>query len=239
MQRFVTLLFFSVFTIFSQAYITFEHPREVLALVKEYLPENPIIVEAGAYNGDDSKSMANFWPQATIYSFEPIPELYSKLQHQVAGIRQIQTFQVAIGDFVGTANMFVSEYEHAPDVATQSSSLLEPKEHLLYSPVTFPRTIDVAVQTFDSWAQENNVDHIDFMWLDMQGYELNALKACPNMLATVTAILTEVEFVEAYKGQYMFEDVKTWLEGQGFTMIALNTSCYWFGDALFVRLAPH
>lgn len=217
-----------------QEYIFFEHPTEVLEIVKNYLPEDPVIVEAGAYDGNDSQAMALFWPEAQIHSFEPIPELYVTLKENVKKFSQIQTYCLAIGDYVGIGTMFVSE--NIPNIPSQSSSLLEPKDHLLYSPVQFPRKIDVVVKTFDKWAQENSVDHIDFMWLDMQGYELNALKASPQMLSTVKAILTEVEFVEAYKGQYLFDDVKTWLESQGFTMIALNTSCGWFGDALFVRL---
>jgi len=74
------------------------------------------------------------------------------------------------------------------------------------------------------------------MWLDMQGYELNALKACSAILKTVKVILTEVEFVEAYEGQYLFVEVKQWLEQQGFTMIARTAYPHWFADALFVRL---
>lgn len=233
MKSFFTLLIIATLQILCNEPIIFEHPIEVLALVKNYLPNNPIIIEAGAYNGDDSKSMALFWPDAQIHSFEPIPELYVTLKESVKNFSQIQTYCLAIGDYVGVGTMFVSE--NIPHIPSQSSSLLEPKDHLLYSPVQFPRTIDVVVKTFDAWAQENSVDHVDFMWLDMQGYELNALKACPQILSTVKAILTEVEFVEAYKGQYLFDDVKTWLESQGFTMIAINTSCGWFGDALFVR----
>jgi len=91
------------------------------------------------------------------------------------------------------------------------------------------------VTTFDAWAKDHAVDHIDFMWLDMQGYELHALKASPNILKTVKVILTEVEFVEAYEGQYLSYDIKDWLEKNGFVMIAQNISAGWYGDMLFVR----
>ena len=134
--------------------------------------------------------------------------------------------------------MYVSEEPNRPNIPSQSSSLLAPKDHLKYSSTQFKKEIEVQTITIDEWASQKGVDHIDLMWLDMQGYELNALKASPNILKTVKAILTEVEFVEAYKGQFQFKEVKEWLEGQGFTMVAENFGTYgnWFGDALFVRL---
>ena len=73
------------------------------------------------------------------------------------------------------------------------------------------------------------------MWLDLQGMEYEALKSSPKILATVKAILLEVEFVEAYKGQILFKDIKKWLESENFKMVALNHKPTWFGDALFVR----
>jgi hypothetical protein len=93
--------------------------------------------------------------------------------------------------------------------------------------------------TIDAWAKQGAVQNIDFMWLDMQGYELNALKASPKIFKTVKAVLIEVEFVEAYEGQYMYNDVKQWFEQQGFAMVAtdfdVKKPAWFWGNALFVR----
>lgn len=216
-------------------YQLFTHPHEVLALVTPYLPEDPIIVEAGAYDGSDSIIISEWWPQGMVHSFEPIPELYKKLSHKTQQSKSIITYQLALGDFVGIGSMYVSEEPWNLGIPSQSSSLLEPKDHLYYASTLFTQKIDVVVKTLDIWAEEKNIDHVDFLWLDMQGYELNTLMASPKIMKTVKAILTEVEFVEAYKDQYLFEDVILWLESQGFVMIAKNDSYGWFGDALFVR----
>jgi FkbM family methyltransferase len=217
------------------ALLKFQHPREALDIVKKYLPENPVIFEAGAYDGNDTTEIAKFWPQCTIHAFEPIPELYRKLVKNTHYCPRIHTYELAVSDSVGTARMYVSEEPNAPNVPSQSSSLLAPKEHLKYSGTLFKDTINVQTTTIDAWAEKNNIDHIDFMWLDMQGYELNALMASPNIMSTVKAVLTEIEFVEAYEGQYLFKDLRRWFESQGFELIAINNSYGWFGDALFVR----
>ena len=65
------------------------------------------------------------------------------------------------------------------------------------------------------------IDHIDFMWLDMQGFELNALKNSQIAFNT-TLIYCEVEFIEFYEGQYLYHDVKEWLEANGFEIIAVD-----------------
>jgi 2-O-methyltransferase len=213
----------------------FNYPKEALNIAKPYLPENPVIVEAGAYDGKDSVYMANYWPKSSIHSFEPIPYLYRKTVLNTKKRKNINTYQLAVGESVGTCDMFVSEEPNNLGVPSMSSSLLAPKDHLKYSATLFPGKIIVRTTTFDVWAQENNIDHIDLMWLDMQGYELNALKASPNILSTVKVILTELEFVEAYEDQALFQEIKTWLEEQGFTMIAINKKYGWFGDGLFVR----
>lgn len=132
--------------------------------------------------------------------------------------------------------MHVSELSAQPGKSFASSSLLPPKEHLKHAPhVKFPRTIKVNSSTFDTWANENNISHADFMWLDMQGYELNALKASPKILNTVKVLLTEISFSEVYEGQHQFAEVKEWLENKGFELIAIDTQHKWFGDAIFVK----
>lgn len=210
-------------------------PIEALSIAARYLPNNPVIIEAGAYEGVESVGMAKKWPEGLLYCFEPIPELYNKMIFATKDCKNIKTYPYAIGNTVGFAKMYVSEYPYQPGVPSQSSSLLEPKEHLKYSDVKFSNTISVPITTFDNWAKENKIDHVDLMWLDMQGFELNALKASPDILKTVKVILTEVEHVEAYANQALFSEIKTWLEEQGFVLAARNYYIDWMEDALFVR----
>lgn len=214
-------------------------PETVFACIKKYLPSNPIVLEAGSFDGNDTKKMAQLWPYGTIYAFEPVPENFANLEKNSSNYLNVQRFSVALSDKNGTAEFFNSAYANTPDVPSQSGSLLSPKEHLDYDHnVVFNKIISVPTITLDDWAQQNGVTRIDLLWLDMQGYELNVLKASPNILKTVKVIYTEVEFVEAYAGQYLYQDVRKFLEAQGFLLVARDfdePSQYWFGNAIFVR----
>lgn len=215
------------------------NPSTSLDIIKKYIPSDPFIFEAGACHGTETVGFKKFWPEATIFSFEPVPSLFAEVAQRTAGYDHIHLFPVAISDKVGLAEFHLSSFEWSPDQVSESSSLLAPQDHLAKAPfVQFGSIITVPTTTIDVWAAQNNVDHIDLMWLDMQGYELPALKSALKILKTVKVILTEVEFVEAYKGQALFSEVKAWLESQGFEMVAHDFDIKksdWFGDALFVR----
>lgn len=212
---------------------------DVINVVQNYLPKNPIILEAGAYDGKDTQNMKSFWPSATIYSFEPDPENFKKLSARTKNLSAVYISSLALSDTNGQATFYRSDDPKHKD-NKQSGSLLEPKDHLKYSPVTFDEKIIVPTITIDTWATKNNVQHIDLLWLDMQGAELLALKAGQSILKTVTAIYTEVEFVEAYKEQALYGEIKQWLEEQGFTMIAqdfpIEKNNRWYGNIAMIRL---
>lgn len=222
--------------------LPYEDLPAMMNLVKMYLPKNPVILEAGAFDGKETIKMKNIWPESTIHTFEPVPSLYEGLIKNIAPYKKVFSYPLALSDSNGKSKFYLSEINNAPGIVSQSSSLLQPKEHLKCADtVVFKNQIMVDTITLDNWAKLNNVDHIDFLWLDMQGYELNALKAAENILKTVKVIVTEVEFVEAYAGQPLYNDVKKWLEEKGFKLVAKNFSpaishwC-WCGDAIFVKI---
>jgi len=61
-----------------------------------------------------------------------------------------------------------------------------------------------------------DLPNVDFIKIDIQGGELAVFQNAIRVLSGVTAIQTEVEFVEMYKKQPMFADVDIFLREQGF-----------------------
>ena len=246
---FLAILLFSQQVCISKVYVhhTWLDPKICHQLVAAHLPKDPIILEAGAFDGTDTLILRNLWPTSTIHAFEPHPTIYSKLAKKLALIKQISTYELGLDKRNGTASFYESTVGGIP---YQSGSLIEPDEHLKYAPhVKFKNKIDIKVMTIDSWAKKYNLNHIDFMWLDLQGSELDVMKAAPNIMATVKAIMLEVEFVEAYKNQPLYLEIRHWLEEQGFELIATDFEDYdaarpngkaafknaWFGNILMMK----
>jgi hypothetical protein len=76
--------------------------------------------------------------------------------------------------------------------------------------------------------------------LDVQGFELEALRGATSLLERVDAVLTECSFVRFYEGQPLFEDILACLAPLGFRLsagaISSRHAGRWEqGDFLFER----
>ena len=212
--------------------------NELLSFIKKYLPHAPAIVEAGAFDGSDTKKIKEFWPQSTIHSFEPVPEIFALLEKNTTHIAGINRYSMALSNKTGSAIFHVSEKPSRPNQPFQAGSLHEPDQRLLFSDARYPQTISVPTITLDDWAAAYAIDAIDFLWLDAQGHELAILQGATNILKTVTVLYTEVNFIHAYKDQPLYDEIKSWIESQGFVLIAqdfIDQSTWFFGNALFVK----
>jgi uncharacterized protein YfaT (DUF1175 family) len=95
--------------------------------------------------------------------------------------------------------------------------------------------ITVPCVVLDDWCAKNHIHAFDFIWLDLEGFELQFLKSSPHILSTAKVIYTETNFYEFRQEMSQYKDLQSFLESQGFEMIA-----HWYneglqGDAIFVR----
>lgn len=197
--------------------------------LKKFLPNNPVIVEAGADSGSDSIEMAKLWPAANIYAFEPVPESFKKLQQNTANYSSIHCYNLALSNKTEKGNMYISN-------TYSSSSLLEPKEHLIQHPeIIFNKVCKVNTITLSDWLKQENINQIDFLWLDLQGAELVVLKESERVLEKVKVIYTEVSLMENYKNAPLYSELKNYLVSQGFIVKKEFLPWQDMGNVLFVK----
>jgi FkbM family methyltransferase len=214
--------------------ITSPPPSQYTPITTQYiaarLPANPVIVEAGAHDGGDTVELAAILG-STVHCFEPIPAVFAKLAERTSHLANVHRYPCALGDREGTIPMFVSSGRN-----DASSSVLKPKHILTTNPdVLFQSRIDVDVTTLDYWAAKHGITKVDFLWLDMQGYELSAMRAGCKLLETVSVIYTEVSFLEVYEGVPLYHDVWNWLTEKGFRVEKGDFLWPEQGNVLFVR----
>ena len=202
--------------------------------IAPYLSKSPVILEAGACDGADSVAFAQYWPDAVvIYAFEPVPELFARVEDHTQYLPQIRCYQIALSGRTGSATMYVSGDDGQGN--RDSSSLLTPAEHLVeYPNIKFDQSIVVPTMTIADWVRAEGIDRIEFMWLDMQGMELPALKAAGSILATTKAICMEVARKELYAGCALYDEIISWMRGQSFYP-AIDRVTQSSGNILFVR----
>ena len=202
-------------------------------LLKKILPKNSVILEAGTANGNDTVEFGQMFPEGKIIAFEPVPHLYRAAKDKTLHLKNVALYQYALGEEKCKLPLYISTINNN---VSDSSSLLEPKEHLIFHEnVKFKDVIEVDVVNLDEFCIENGISKIDFMWLDMQGYEFKMLKSSPKILSTVTAIYTEVSLKEMYAGSELYKEYRTWLESQGFNVELEELPWEDMGNVLFVR----
>ena len=203
-------------------------------IVSKYVPKNAVVFEVGAKDGEDTVTLASTWPEGKIISFEANPNQFAKYQAKALSYPNMFGYNLAVNTYNGTATFYLCWGSNGDDpVFEGASSLLEASEaqkiHYRGPEITVPCVI------FDDWCRDHNVENIDFMWLDIEGFELQFLKSSPKILKTVKVIQTETNFFGFRKGTTRFRSLERFLESQGFKLAA-----HWFneglqGDAIFVR----
>ncbi|MCL4360966.1 FkbM family methyltransferase [Candidatus Dependentiae bacterium] len=197
--------------------------------IKQFLPENPIILEAGAHKGRDTVEMAKLWPQGKIYAFEPVEKLYKKLHENTLNYSNIIISNYALSNKSGQ-EIFYDCLE-----CDAVGSLFEPYEIKIKRPGLNFKKIYVKTLTLDDWAKEFQIEKIDFAWLDMQGAELKVLKASNNILKSFKLIQIEVNLCERFKYAPAYDEIKSWFRDQGYKILLEDFHHNDWGDVLFIK----
>jgi FkbM family methyltransferase len=120
----------------------------------------------------------------------------------------------------------------------QSSSILEFGKHKEYHPhVDLVESRKMTTTRVDSLLEKNeiNPEEFDFVNLDIQGVELQALKGFGKYLDNIKYIYTEVNSGEVYKNNDSIEDLDLFLSEFGFKRVETEMTPFEWGDAFYIR----
>lgn len=177
--------------------------------------ESPTIIDGGANNGSMTDLFLQQYRSPVIHAFEPIPELVDLLNQKFAHRSNVTVHGTAIGAEAKTVSFNVVNN-------LVSSSMLNPSainKGYHGEKMDICRIVEVPQVRLENVMQD--IREIDLLKLDLQGYELEALKGCGRLLERIKIITTEIEFVALYDGQPLFGDIDIFLRSHGFRMLNL------------------
>lgn len=119
----------------------------------------------------------------------------------------------------------------------QSSSILEPALTQKFHKTTVVKTQKVIGRRLEDYFQENQISLSGYKLvnLDLQGYELPALKSFGNLLENFDFIMTEINLKELYKNGTLLKELDRFLLQRGFVRKETFVTGNFWGDALYVR----
>ena len=122
----------------------------------------------------------------------------------------------------------------------QSSSILDFGTHSKHHPhVKMIDTLSLKTTRLDTFIEKNNIPmkNINFINLDIQGKELDALKSMDKYLDNINYIYTEVNTEKVYKDCGLLQEIDIFLKERHFIRVACKMwgNCGW-GDAFYIKM---
>jgi FkbM family methyltransferase len=179
------------------------------------------IVDIGANRGQFALAVRTLIPSAKVYSFEPLSAPAAKFRKLFAFDNRVVLHQVAIGPKSGTTEMHVS-------AADDSSSLLPITElkGRIHPGTAEINTQPVRVERLSSIVNPEEIESPALLKIDVQGFELESLKGCVDLLDHFTYVYVECSFIELYRGQAFADEVIEFLRLHGFALIGIHNLSY-------------
>jgi FkbM family methyltransferase len=179
------------------------------------------LIDVGANVGQFSLAFREMHRAAQIHAFEPL-EFAARVYREVfIGDQRTNLFQVALGSTPGNTKINVSA---RPD----SSSILPISA---IQAVNFPGTEhshvqDITVVRLSDTLVNQILCGPVFMKIDVQGFELEALKGAEAVLPQIDSIYCECSFAELYSGQPAAAEVIAYLAERDFGLVGVYNNAY-------------
>ncbi|MBI3223903.1 MAG: FkbM family methyltransferase [Mycolicibacterium cosmeticum] len=172
------------------------------------------VVDVGANRGQFTLFALHAFPAARLISFEPLAAPAARFRRLFADEGRVTLHHVALAPESGQTLMHVSGHD-------DSSSLLpiSATQERLFRGTGEVGTEEVRTGPLHEFLAGDAIIEPALLKLDVQGYELEALRACGELLNSFTYVCAEGSYVELYQGQVLAVELIGWLQDRGFDMV--------------------
>lgn len=181
-HRIANRFYSTAFPIYRPVYGLFKAitDRGERSLLRKVVQPGMMVVDAGANIGNYSLFLAQLvGPRGQVNAFEPSAENFRRLASAVRGCPQVRAVQAAVGEITGQLTLYVSG---DLNVDHRTYAIDDPSRREVQAP---------CVRLDDHFAPGQQVD---FIKMDIQGYEMHALRGMARVLADSPRIALLLEF---------------------------------------------
>jgi FkbM family methyltransferase len=192
-----------------------EHAQVLKNLDSKY------IVDVGANRGQFALVARKVLPKARIQSFEPLAEPNQIFKRIFDRDSRVTLYPFAIGREKTAAIIHITKDD-------DSSSLLPvtKMQSDLFPGAVEQETRPVMVYPLSELIDPASIPPASLLKIDVQGYELDVLAGCENLLHKFSFLYVECSFIELYKGQALAYEIISWLAERNFFLISVHNMYY-------------
>ena len=200
--------------------------------------ESPIIFDVGANEGVTINEFKEWWPHSTIHCFEPLEECWAKLDKAAVcypgsifvnkigvGVKKSSGLNFYSHDIVANNATGKSGF-HKINIESRDSirlsELKDTDDELSSYKGSINHTRTVPLIALADYIEEQNIEKINLLKIDTQGYEPEVLCGMRDHLKRVDVVISELMFYDFYERSLSFSDIEQYLLPAGFQLYDIN-----------------
>ena len=202
-------------------------------LVKD---NSPLIFDVGANIGSTLVEFKKYWPNSIVHCFEPQEECWRSLDNKIKDHNYKNVFvnKYAVGDKFDNQAIFYSHdlgsgksgFNKMNTKSNDSINLDNLKDKDLNSIQEYVGSLNhernVRLVRLIDYMNEVEVEYINLLKIDTQGYEPEVLQGMGQKLSNVEVVITELMFFDFYEKSLSFSDIEKYLIPAGFHLYDIN-----------------
>ncbi len=181
-----------------------------------------IVFDVGANIGQTAYGLVRYLPHAQIFCVEPVGPTLQRLKSRYAHYHNIQFVQLAFGS---------RREQRTIPLHKDSERNTLCAEQLQDANLT-GEIETVTVETIDNFCRDHAIDRIDILKMDVQGWELEALRGADIMLSrdAVQFVMAEVAFRRSEPDMQHFAELNDFMQARKFNLCGFYDT-YRYGPA--------
>lgn len=182
-----------------------------------------IFFDVGSHKGEYIISLKNNFEVNTIYSFEPNPKIFKILKVKTDKYNNIKHYNIALGlqKEKKKMNLNIESSSSSINKLNKESNYFKKKYFFLnfLSRKLVEKEINIEVNKLSNIIKFRNLEIIDLLKIDTEGYEFSVLKGAENYLKNFKFIHLEHHFDDMIIKNYNFSDLHNFLVKNGFKKV--------------------
>lgn len=204
--------------------------RDPFEDMKEFVGASPLIFDVGANRGQTINNFRKHFATPQIHAFEPSRATFTTLEKNCVGYDGVTLNNVALGSrnemriFLENTSAAMSSFFELGSMGWGSIAQRSP----------------VQIQTLDDYCKTRQIEKIDILKSDTQGFDLEVLRGAESTILRggIDFVYLEMTFAELYREMPAPDEIMRFLREHNFSTVAfydfhyINNTVGWT-DALF------
>lgn len=185
------------------------------------------IIEIGSRDGHDTECIRNIFDLSNeqCYIFEAHPDCYESIKKTYP---DFNVFNCAVTNKTGIVKFNAGIFGVEDNIGI--SSILKDITGKFKS-----KQISIDGYRFDEICDKINLSDIDLVKIDVEGHAKEVLHGFGKMIDRTKAIQIELEHVECWEGQALYEDIKNFLLTKDFIEVFFIRHAYDQSDSFWIN----